>query len=330
MSLRKLRLPTDLEILYHLIIDSFQYPENPEWNIDEDEVEGIKDIITSYRRIWPLYWLIRWTSPALRDALHGYIWDEDQKPVGLITIARRGNTDTWLVGNVAVLPDYRRRGIARKLVQAGLEFIRDQGGTLAVLDVIDGNLPAYQLYRSMGFEHYTSIIDLIWTSAEVSQLPDIPSGYLIEKVTYKDWEIGMEMAEQTVPEHVQAFDPITKTRFQNPVLLRLIQNLLNRLQGVRKGDFALRNIQSNQIDALGYITAQTRSGGRHSIGLSLPPDKANLVPFLIKYMLHQVNQTSSDHKVEAMLWEWRYFTVDEFRKVGFVKRREGHRMGVIL
>jgi GNAT superfamily N-acetyltransferase len=313
-----------------MIIDSFQYPENPEWNIDEDEVEGIKDIITSYRRIWPLYWLIRWTSPALRDVLHGFIWEEDLKPVGLVTFGRRGNTDTWLVSNVSVLPDYRRRGIARNLVNASLEFIREQGGRLAVLDVIDGNLPAYQLYLSLGFEHYTSIIDLILSSIEVSQLPDIPSGYHIEKVTYKNWQIGMEMAKQTMPEKVQAFDPITRARFQIPVLMRFIQNLLNRFQGIRKGDFALRNKQTDQIDALGYITAQTRSGGRHSIGLSLPADKADLVPFLIRYMLHKVNQFSPDHKVESMLWEWRYFAVEEYLKAGFVKRREGHRLGIIL
>jgi ribosomal protein S18 acetylase RimI-like enzyme len=330
MSIRKFQLPNDLEILYQMIIDSFKYPENPEWNIDEDEVEGISDIIASYRRIWPLYRLIRWTSPALRDALLGYIWEEDLKPVGLVTFARRGNTDTWLVGNVSVLPTYRRRGIARNLVNASLDFIREQGGTLAVLDVIDGNLPAYQLYKSLGFEHYTSIIDLILSSPEVPQLPDTPSGYQIEKITYKDWQIIMEMAKQTMPGNVQAFDPITRARFQISVLMRFVQNLLNRLQGVRKGDFALRNKQTDQIDALGYITAQTRSGGRHSIGLSLPPDKADLVPFMIRYMLHKVNQFSPDHKVESMLWEWRYFAVEEFHKVGFVKRREGHRLGIIL
>jgi ribosomal protein S18 acetylase RimI-like enzyme len=330
MSIRKIQLPNDLDILYQLIIDSFQYPENPEWNIDKDEVEGIKDTVATFKRIWPLYRLISWTSPALRDALLGFLWEEDRKPVGLVTIARRGNTDTWLVGNVAVLPDFRRRGIARKLVNTGLNFIREQGGTLAVLDVIDGNLPAYQLYKSLGFEHYTSTMDLFLTSDEVPHLPEAPSGYQIKKITLRDWQIEMEMAKQTVPVYVQAFDPITEARFKKSVLMRFFLNVLSRSQGVRICDFALRNSQTDQIAALGFIAARTRSGGRHSIGLSLPPEKADLVPFLVQYMLHKVNQFSPEHTIESVLWEWRYFAIEEFNKAGFEKRKEGHRLGIIL
>ncbi len=330
MSIRKFQLPTDLDILYTLIIDSFHYPENPEWNIDEDEVEGIKDAIITYKRIWPLYRLVRWTSPALRDVMLGFIWEKDDKPIGLVNIARRGNTDTWLVGNVAVLPAYRRRGIARNLVIAGLEFIREQGGTLAVLDVIDGNLPAYQLYKSLGFEHYTSTMELVLTADEIPQLPDSPPGYQIMKISFKDWRLEMKMAERTIPRNVQAFDPITEARFKVPVVMRFVIYLMTRLQGIRKADFALRNTQTDQIDALGFITAQTKSGGRHSIGLSLPPDKVDIVPFLIQYMLHKANQFSPEHTIESVLWEWRYFAIEEYKKAGFIQRREGHRMGIIL
>jgi ribosomal protein S18 acetylase RimI-like enzyme len=330
MPIRKLQLPTDLDLLYQLIVDSFQYPENPEWNIDEDELEGVKDAVASLRQIWPLYRLIRWTSPGLRDALLGFIWEEDHKPVGLVTISRRGNTDTWLVGNVAVLPEYRRRGIARNLVIAGLDFIREQGGTLAVLDVIDGNLPAYQLYKRMGFEHFTSMMDLVLTADNVPQSPEVPSGYQIKKISYKDWQIEMKMAEQTVPENVQAYDPITEDRFKLPVLTRLFLIVLSRLQGNRNGDFALRNSQTGQITALGFINARTRKGGRHSIGLSLPPDQGDFVPFMIQYMLHKVNQSSPDHKVESVIWEWRYFAIDEYKQAGFEMRKEGHRMGLRL
>ena len=330
MSIRKLQLPTDLDILYQLIMDSFQYPENPEWNIDEDELDGIKDTVATFRRIWPLYWLIRWTSPALRDALLGFIWEEDDKPVGLISIARRGNTDTWLVGNVAVLPVCRRRGIARKLVIAGLDFIREQGGTLAVLDVIDGNLPAFKLYESLGFEHYTSIMDLNRASDEVPQPPELPSGYEIEKISFKDWQIEMEMAKKTVPEGVQAFDPVTKARFKKSILMRFFLNVLSRAQGIRIWDFSLKKIATAEIVALGFITARTRSGGRHSVGLSLPPEDADLVPFLLQYMLDKVNQFSPDHMTESILWEWRYFALEEYQQAGFEIRKEGHRMGLRL
>lgn len=38
MPIRPLKLPDDLEHIYTLIIEAFRYPENPEWNIDPDEV----------------------------------------------------------------------------------------------------------------------------------------------------------------------------------------------------------------------------------------------------------------------------------------------------
>lgn len=330
MSIRPLQLPSDLNTLSRLIIDSFQYPENPEWNIDDDELDGIKDTVATFRRIWPLYRLIRWTSPALRDALLGFIWEEDQQPVGLISIARRGNTDTWLVGNVAVLPAYRRRGIARNLVMAGLDFIREQGGTLAVLDVIDGNLPAFKLYESLGFEHYTSIMDLNWAPDEVPQQPDLPPGYEIERISFKDWQIEMEMANRTVPESVQAFDPVTEDRFKKSIFMRFFLNVLSRAQGIRVCDFALKRTAAGEIAALGFVTARTRPGGRHSIGFSVPPENADLVPFLLQYMLHKVNQLSPAHMAESILWEWRYFAVEAYQQAGFEIRKEGHRMGLRL
>lgn len=52
----------------------------------------------------------------MRDALHGFIYQDDGKPVGMINFTRQGN-DEWLIGSVTVQPTYRRRGIARKLVE---------------------------------------------------------------------------------------------------------------------------------------------------------------------------------------------------------------------
>ena len=69
MSIRPLKLPEDLDNLYTLIIEAFQYPENPEWNIDSDEVDGIKDTVKTIKRTWPLYRMINWMTPALLDAL---------------------------------------------------------------------------------------------------------------------------------------------------------------------------------------------------------------------------------------------------------------------
>jgi ribosomal protein S18 acetylase RimI-like enzyme len=330
MTQRRLVLPGDLDIVYNLLVDSFQYPEHPEWDLEEDELEGFKATIATLKRIWPLYRLIKWTSPALRDALLGYIWEEDGQPVGLVSVSRRGSTDSWMVGNVSVLPEYRRRGIARRLVQAGLDFIREQGGKLAVLDVISGNLPAYELYKSLGFEHYTSMMEMEQRSGGVPALPPIPEGYLYEKVPMKDWQTPLELARRLVPDKVQAFDPPTKGRYYTPPALRLFATIMNKMRGTIAEDFALREAKTSQVVALGSINAQTRPGDRHHITMSVGQEQAALVPFLLQLMLHKVKSASPEHAVDTALWEWRYFTIEEHQKAGFTKGKEGHRLGINL
>ena len=54
--------------------------------------------------------------------------------------------------NVAVHPDWQRRGVAFKLVQAVFEIAIARGVTRALLEVRASNLPAQQLYVRFGFQ----------------------------------------------------------------------------------------------------------------------------------------------------------------------------------
>ena len=54
--------------------------------------------------------------------------------------------------NVAVHPDYRRRGIGRKLVQALSEALQKRGIRGLMLEVRQSNAPAIALYEKLGFQ----------------------------------------------------------------------------------------------------------------------------------------------------------------------------------
>jgi ribosomal-protein-alanine N-acetyltransferase len=54
--------------------------------------------------------------------------------------------------NLAVHPDYRRRGIARRLLAKGLAQARTLGAELAWLEVRPSNRAARALYKSFGFK----------------------------------------------------------------------------------------------------------------------------------------------------------------------------------
>ena len=63
----------------------------------------------------------------------------------------RNIVGTGEITNVMVLPGYRNRGIARKMLTELLERGRRLGADEFTLEVRTGNLPAIKLYESLGF-----------------------------------------------------------------------------------------------------------------------------------------------------------------------------------
>jgi ribosomal-protein-alanine N-acetyltransferase len=55
------------------------------------------------------------------------------------------------INNVAVAPEHRRQGLARRLLDVVLAAARDEGACGATLEVRRSNLPALALYESLGF-----------------------------------------------------------------------------------------------------------------------------------------------------------------------------------
>ena len=107
---------------------------------------------------------------ALEIACFSDPWPESilvrelQNPLSLWLCAVDGDTVAGYIGsqtvlgesdmmNVAVHPDYRRRGVGRALVLALCEAVKKQMIASALtLEVRDSNAPAIALYESLGFE----------------------------------------------------------------------------------------------------------------------------------------------------------------------------------
>jgi ribosomal-protein-alanine N-acetyltransferase len=74
----------------------------------------------------------------------------DRAPVGF-HLCRVAGTEAELL-TVAVLPDRRREGVGRLLLQDFVRTALAAGSTTAFLEVAEDNDPAFQLYRDLGFE----------------------------------------------------------------------------------------------------------------------------------------------------------------------------------
>jgi ribosomal protein S18 acetylase RimI-like enzyme len=83
----------------------------------------------------------------------------DDRPAAFALIASRD--DAGWVGGIGTVPQYRRRGLAEQVLTAGLTALRDHGGRVAWLEVIDENHQARRLYEKLGFEVVRDL--LVWS-----------------------------------------------------------------------------------------------------------------------------------------------------------------------
>jgi ribosomal protein S18 acetylase RimI-like enzyme len=101
-------------------------------------------------RSGPLLWLIARLNNAI-PLVRGFVWIEQGQLAGNLSLASTGYGQGWIIANVAVYPAYRRRGIARQLVHAALDWIASHG-RFAILQVDADNTGARILYESLGFD----------------------------------------------------------------------------------------------------------------------------------------------------------------------------------
>jgi len=97
-------------------------------------------------------------EPTLRYMVD--TWDIDlarsrvAPDAGLCNLAIRGDR-SW-IGGIAVVPEARRNGVGRALMEAVLEL----APATVLLEVIEANEPAIRLYESLGFER-TRVLE-VW------------------------------------------------------------------------------------------------------------------------------------------------------------------------
>ncbi len=100
----------------------------------------------------------------------GYVWEEDGRIVGNATLIPTREKERYLVVNVAVHPDFQRRGIAHNLMESLQQLVQERRGRQIVLQVVKDNLPAIHLYQSL---HFDTLGDVTTWRCSPSRLRDI-------------------------------------------------------------------------------------------------------------------------------------------------------------
>ncbi len=145
--IRKLDLARDLSAVADLIELCFPL------HLDPDGQTYVNEMRKAAQNIRLMGWLANASDLGAATA-SGFVWEENDRIIGnlsLIPLQKEGRR-VHLIANVAVHPEYRRGGIARKLTQYALSHLERQSASEVWLLVRDDNQPAIDLYCSLGFK----------------------------------------------------------------------------------------------------------------------------------------------------------------------------------
>ncbi len=151
----------------------------------------------------------------------GYVWVENGRVVGSVSTQRAASRSrAWLVANVAVHPDYRRKGIGMLMMRATLDLIASQGGEEAILQVDDDNLPAVTLYRQLGFTRVTT--QSTWVRPAYLAVPPFePSAFDVRPRGPDEWAEQFSLASLVRPEGLSWAHPLRPQDFHPGLARRL-------------------------------------------------------------------------------------------------------------
>lgn len=206
-------------------------------------------------------------SPAASKLALGFVWEENGRIVGNVTVLTTKQAERYLVVNVAVHPDHRRRGIAHHLMAAVQTMVQQRGGHQILLQVVKDNTAAVRLYESLA---YTTLGSVTTWQTPVSRLRSLPPIVADEQIVPRirelrrsEWRAAHALDTLALPPDLNWPEPLPFDAYRH--------NLLRRL-----GDFVNgRQIETwvtrsgDQLTGLGSIL--TEWGRTHAISLRVHP-----------------------------------------------------------
>lgn len=96
-----------------------------------------------------------WSEQSLESEMSGensifLIASEGEVPIGYVGLSVV--LDEGYMGNLAVVEDYRRKGVGRALMKELIDKSKEQNLAFITLEVRPSNTPAVKLYESLGFK----------------------------------------------------------------------------------------------------------------------------------------------------------------------------------
>ena len=266
-GIRAFDIARDLRPVAELIADAFAS------ELDERGEAALREMRVM-SRLGGVLGVLNRTTSDLQNFFGGFVWVEEGKVVGNITVQRADKFGSrFQIANVAVAPPYRGRGISRKLMERALAYIREQGGRWAVLQVYAHNAVARTLYDHLGFEEVGGAVDMA-VERVPARWPAPGSIPYFRSFSPGEWQPLYELANTQLGAAAQWWRALRRADFEQPLDQQMGEWMWHALG---RREVYRRCIQppgtgAGPFEAALVLEAQ-RWAGRHRLQLWVRPDR---------------------------------------------------------
>jgi GNAT superfamily N-acetyltransferase len=147
---------------------------------------------------------MRWASSAVESVsmpLSGYIWEENGEIIGNVSLIpyRHKKKKIYLIANVAVRPDYRRKGIGHALTVTAMQHASQRCANATWLHVRADNPGAIALYRNLGFQELAR--RTLWQAKPDRNITPIQEpAFTFAKRSTQDWPQQVAWLNRVYPD----------------------------------------------------------------------------------------------------------------------------------
>ena len=254
-----------------------------------------------------IFWRL---SPAAARLSLGYVWEEDGRIVGNVTVLTTATAGRYLVVNVAVHPDYRRRGIAKLMMKEIDSLVRQRQGKQILLQVVKQNSAAIELYNSL---HYSTVGSMTYWTAAGSRLRRLDLNLTttpklaIRELKGSEWKAAYRLDQLALHTDLNWPELPTPDQFKTGLWAKA-RNFLNG----RQTEIWVATDEKNQ--PVGLASIRTEWGGSHQAMVRVHPSWRGRLerPLLAKLIrrLHylprrnvQIDHPDDDVLMNALLQE---------------------------
>lgn len=266
----------------------------------------------------PFLWLLSLFDPQLHHFLSGFVWVEGSRIVGNVTVNRSQiDPGRWIISNVAAHPDYRRRGIARALIQETIAFVARRGGKLITLQVRSSNVAAQNLYRGLGFSKVSRETDLCLRRIERVD-PSQAQKLGLRQMRRQEWPKVYQLALDSIPVPAQRVKPVREDTFRRS----LDRVFFAWLDDIVTGHHTLRLVvPANEGFAATLTIREAYRRPPHRLEMMVHPDwRGHLEENLVNEAL-SILKRYPEHEVWAKVYAHHPEATEALQKRGFIEMK---------